>query len=437
MRNTTQVSKVYGENIVNKFMSFDDSATWNLTAGSGSAEHSAEQVFAGLKSLKISNPDVSKATSFNYANVETTINTNGNYFISFYVLNNQDEEITGRCRIYKNSVLDSNIEFTVTADDEGKYIQFFDYFTFSATDDIEYDFVMDANSGSAYVSNTIFIGGFGIYQDNRNAYYPPFYSKPQSTGTIEVNYPVILPFTFAENAKTSQDSLHGGLRQTGSQSGIILNSGQTITDTIGISKILLVVNAGTDLTGSITITGTSVNRNTGAETASDTDVIPITALSTDASTTDSNGNTVHDITDGYISSKWFKGAITLSTTDVDLTDIDIYQVAFDQFNDAPGITVDTLDATYLIENTAAEMDCYLYAVEVSGSSCDITLLATLTHETGQSINFYRKRVGNIAKALDGTSEGVFVDLFMLPANQDYFNGFSLNVWATKTETISI
>ena len=439
MRNTSQVSKTYGENIVNKFMTFDSTATWNITAGSGSAEHSTEQVFNGTKGLKISNIDVSKPLTTNYTttSIGTTINTNGNYFISFYVMNSQDEEITGRCRIYKNAVLDQNIEFTVTADDEDKYIQFFGYFPYSATDELTYDFVVDANSGSAYASNTIYIDGFGIYQDNRDLVYPPYYVKPFESNQITVSYPVILPFTFPENAKTDQDSLHGGLRQTGSQSGIVLNSGQTITDTIGISKIFLLINAGTDLAGDITITGTSVDRNTGVETASDTDIIPITALSTDSSTTDANGNPVYSIVGGYISSKWFKGAITLSTTDVDLTDIDIYQVAFDQFNDSESITVNTLDATYITENTTCELDCYLYAVEVSGSVCDITLLATLTHETGQSINFYRKRIGHISKELDGTKEGVFVDLYTLPASQTYFSGVSLNVWATKEEKINI
>lgn len=264
--------------------------------------------------------------------------------------------------------------------------------------------------------------------DNFNELYPLV------TGTVEI--PICLPFTFPENARGNQDSIHGGLRQTGSQSGIILNSGQTITDTIGISKVFLLINAGSDLVGDITITGTSVNRETGVETPADTDVIPITALSTDTSTTDGNGNTVHGYTGGYISSKWFKGAITLSTTDVSLTDIDIYQVAFDQFNDTAQVTIDTLDATYITSNTTAEMDAYLYSVEVTGSVCDIVLLATLTHATGQSVNFYRKRIGNIDKELDGTKEGVFLDLFLLPSTQPYFKGFSVNIWATETRTIT-
>ena len=253
-------------------------------------------------------------------------------------------------------------------------------------------------------------------------------------GTIDV--PICLPFTFAENARGNIHGLHGALSSTGSQSGIVLNSGQTITDSIGISKVFLSVNAGSDLAGNITITGTSVNRETGAETGSDTDIIPITALTTFTGSTDGNGNPVYGYTGGYISSKWFKGAITLSTTDVNLTDIDIFQVAFDQFNDSPSLTIETIDATYVTENTTTEMDAYLYSVEVTGSVCDIVLLATLTHETGQPAQFYRKRIGGINKVLDGTKEGVFLDVYLLPDTQTYFNGFSINIWATKQVTIA-
>lgn len=258
------------------------------------------------------------------------------------------------------------------------------------------------------------------------------------TGDITVSHRIMVPFDFPLNNKTDLNSLHGGIHiSTAGQSGIILNSGQTITDTIGVSKIMLVINAGTDLAGDITITGTSVNRETTAETGADTDVIPITALTTDSSTTDSNGNIVHGFTGAYISSKWFKGAITLSTTDVDLTDIDVYQVAFEQFNDCPNITVETVDMTYTTTNTNAEMDCYLYSVEVTGSECDIELLATLTHETGQTTDFYRKRIGNIAKILNGVTDGIFVDLFLLPENLTYFASFTSKVWASESETVNV
>ena len=256
-------------------------------------------------------------------------------------------------------------------------------------------------------------------------------------GSGQVSHPMLLPFTFPLNNKDSLPGLHGALFQTGSQSGIVLNSGQTITDDFGTSKALFVVNAGVDTAGTFTITGTSVDRNTGAETASDTEVITIAGLTTDSSTTDSNGNPVHAFSNAYMSSKWWKGTITLSTTTVELSDIDIYQCGFEQFNDIGELTIETVDLTYTTLNTTAEMDAYCYAVEVSNGVATITKISELHHATGQNDAVYRKRQGGINKDLDTTTDGIFFDIFTLPASQEYFAGFSANIWANVDETVNV
>lgn len=429
----------YSENLISKVLGFNNTDAWTIPTGTGSAATTTEQSFAVTRSLKLINTAPAANVIASNTTQSTIIPETGTYGFMCYLYKDVTETLTGLVKIFQNAVLLSDEAFSMDiTDDNGKWVRYATTTNLSLTkgDDITFQVQLDGMT-TIEASLTMYFDGFMIYAKDRGQEAPPFYTKPFDSTAVTVSHPIIIPFTFPENAKTSQDSLHGGFRQTGSQSGIILSSIQTITDTIGISKVFLLVNAGSDLAGDITITGISVNRETGAETGADTDVIPITALSTDSSTTDANGNPVRSITGGYISSKWFKGAITLSTTDVSLTDIDVYQVAFDQFNDSTDITVDTLDATYLTENTTCELDCYLYAVEVSGSVCGITLLATLTHETGQSINFYRKRIGNIAKALDGTYEGIFVDLYLLPSSQTYFNSFVVNVWATKTETLDI
>lgn len=253
-----------------------------------------------------------------------------------------------------------------------------------------------------------------------------------------VDVPVLIPFDFPINNKTDLNSIHGSLLINNSEDGIILNSTTSITGNGGISKVMGVVLAGTDTTGSFTITGTSVDRDTGVETASDTEVISVNGLSTDNSTTDANGNTVYSYTNAYLSSKWWKGTLTFSTTDLDLTEIRFAQLAFEQFNDSPNMTVDSLDATYTTSNTAAVMDCYLYAVEVTGSSVNVSLISELHHETGLfADNSYRRRKGNIAKALDGTTDGVFIDLYLNPINQTYFSSFSCKIWATKSISLTI
>ena len=263
--------------------------------------------------------------------------------------------------------------------------------------------------------------------------------KDGGVGSQVVKHPVGISFDFPLNNKTDLDSIHGAFLIPGSLSGQVLNSGQNITGSAGISKVMILALAGTVSTGSLTISGTSVDRNTSVETPGDTEIIALDGLSTDNSTTDANGNPVYNYINNYISNKWWKGTLTFSTTDLDFTDIKFAQVAFEQFGDLGELTLDSLDATYKINNDSAEMDSYMYAVEVtSGNKANLTMVAELHHATGEFVDAaYRRRVGNINRDLNALTDGVFIDLWLAPSTQAYFSSFSIKVWGTKNETINI
>jgi hypothetical protein len=258
------------------------------------------------------------------------------------------------------------------------------------------------------------------------------------TANVTTSHPILVPFDFPINNNTDLNSIHGSLLINNSEDGIILNSVTPIVGNGGVSKVMAVVLAGTDLVGNITITGTSIDRNTGVETPADTEIMAINGLSVNNSTVDANGNNVYSYTGGYLSSKWWKGTLTFSTTDLDLTEIRFAQLSFEQFNDSPGITLNSLDATYITTNVNAQMDCYLYTVKVTGDKVDVSMVAELHHETGLfANNSYRRRKGNLADLLNGTTDGIFIDLYLNPLNQPYFNSFSCKLWATKEETINV
>lgn len=255
---------------------------------------------------------------------------------------------------------------------------------------------------------------------------------------------VKIPLSFEDYdpqpARTSESNIHGAL--------LPLATGQPLdavpTDIVvskGIGKLLVSVNAGSDFAGTITVTGETVNRDTGATTPADTDTITIDALSTDSSTTDTNGNSVHSITGAYLTTKWFTGSVTLSTTDLTLTDVDVYHVSFEQFNDQPLITLDTFDANILTTNVAAEFDAYLFSlVATTGDKCDIANEAELhigaDGETALVDKYWRLRRGAIAKTIDGTSDGVWVDIHY--ANSPaYVEDVTIKVWATQEQSLTL
>ena len=250
---------------------------------------------------------------------------------------------------------------------------------------------------------------------------------------VDINYPISM--YDAEPARGSETNWHGGL--LGLATGQPLDSVPTdVVVTKGIGKILIVVNAGSDLAGDITITGTTVDRETGATTPADTDTITIDALTTDGTTTDSNGNTVHAFTGAYIGAKWFYGTVTLSTANLTLTDVDAYHVSFEQNNDNDNMTLNTFDANLFTTNVNAEFDAYLFGIRVTDDKCDLVLGSELhvgaDGMTAIANKYERLRRGNINEPFDGTTDGWWVDVHY-SNSPAYVEDVTITVWATKAQ----
>lgn len=222
---------------------------------------------------------------------------------------------------------------------------------------------------------------------------------------------VTIPFaytTYIERSVKSLDhELFGGFNLL--SSGVTIANGSPTTPTGGLAKIFVVLNTCSDSAGSITVTGTSVDRNTGAETGSDTDTLTISGVTTDTSDTSAGGNTRHAFSNAYITSKWFKGNPTLSTTDINCTDVDIYNVAFDQTNDE-NTTINTLDVTAQAASTTY-LEIYLYRIVVTGDTAVVTRDASMELSSSVSGEFYRLRRGNLALANNGADgAGFWIDM---------------------------
>jgi len=247
-------------------------------------------------------------------------------------------------------------------------------------------------------------------------------SSPSATVTVSKSLDIFVDL----NARFLDQDIHGNFSSLGNYNII---TGPPTNVTNGLSKLFFDVATASDSAGSFTITGTSVNRDTGAETASDTEVVTIAGTTTDNSTTDANGNVVHEYVDGYITSKWWKGAVVITTSDLTIESVNIWQVAFEQFNDKSGITLQALDVTAEALDNAAELDCYLYSVvPTTGNKCDITKEAGINLTSVTANLYYRLRQASLNKALDGTTDGIFVNLFLLrDANQDWAD-INLKVW---------
>ena len=249
----------------------------------------------------------------------------------------------------------------------------------------------------------------------------------------EVPTPVVLPYSSPSPARNAEENIHGGLIHLSAAHN--LNAGPlTLSAASGIGKILIVVNsASPDCT--ITVNGTTVNRDTGVETANQDSVITVDTITTDTSANDVNGYEWHDFQTAYISDKWFTGIpigvaediiITGTGTTVP-TDIDVYHISFEQFNDATYIGLVTADMNYKVV-TPDKMSAYIYTVEVTGDKVSLTkqgehVRTALQHVAGQ---MYRIRRGNMGIELDGTTDGIYLTITMNGNSQ--FADVGIKVW---------
>jgi hypothetical protein len=240
-------------------------------------------------------------------------------------------------------------------------------------------------------------------------------------------------------ARALPNTIHGGiLKLADAQALGPATPANDVTVTKGIGKLFVVINAGTDLVGTFTVTGDTIDRNTGVKTIGDTEDIIVDALTTDTSTTDTNTNVVYGFTGAYITSKWFTGTVVLSTSTLNLSDIDVYHVSFEQFGDNSDITLDTFDANIYTTNVAAEFDAYLYTLHVTGSKCAVENTSSLhvgaDGETAIAAKYWRLRRGNLAETMDGNTDGFWVNVHY--ANSPvYVEGVTIKVWARKKNVI--
>lgn len=239
------------------------------------------------------------------------------------------------------------------------------------------------------------------------------------------SYQLAFTSDIADVGRLTEQNLHGGFKSI--TTGAALDSVPTdINLTTGQGKVVVVVNAGSDIDGSFTITGDTVDRDTGVVTSSDTETLTVDALTVDAADTDANGNTRHSITGGYITSKWFNGALTISTADLTLTDVDVYHLSYEQVNDTSAFTLTALDLNLGTNSALAEMDLYLYSVDVTGSTVAIARVASINLIDETADRLYRKRKGKIGRRLNGLTDGFFLDLFNGSANK--IENLTMKIW---------
>lgn len=209
---------------------------------------------------------------------------------------------------------------------------------------------------------------------------------------------------------------------------------------MGRGKVAIAINAGTDFDGTLTITGTTYDPETGALTPGDTEDIVIDALTVDSSDTDAEGNDRFGFTGIYISSKTFVDGCSLSTTDTDISDLDIYSILFELFSGVEDTVVDAVSVTCTSVDDAAWFYGYMYGVfNTSGRKYDITRAISFEQAVGtvDADVYYNFSRDNLGVAVNGLTDGGWMSLHFGPFNATYWEDINVRVVAELTKPLTL
>jgi hypothetical protein len=242
--------------------------------------------------------------------------------------------------------------------------------------------------------------------------------------------PKTYPISIEENTRFLDEKFAGHLvlRTTAPGTGAF-SSGSPVTFTAGTSRILFVIKTANDAVGTMTVSGDTRDRtDTSVLNAADSEDISVTGLSTDNSaviSVESQPHTKHEFVKCYMTDKWFDGSISVSTTDLDILTMDVYQISYRQFNDSPSSTLKGFDVMTEVLNANAWFYAYLYAI-VNQTGKEYNLSALISHviNTPSVVDASYRRRKAINQTLNTTTDGVWVELHFGPDTFSYFINFT-------------
>ena len=251
---------------------------------------------------------------------------------------------------------------------------------------------------------------------------------------LRVRVPLEYTTYLEQNAQLIDEDLFGSFRPA-IATGQSLSSGSPLNITIGLGHVVFVVNAGSDFSGTITESGTTVpHTNTNTEQTGQTEDIVLTGLTTDNSITDAQGNIVPLFDRAYMTTKLFKGAITISTTDVNLSDVDIYTLFTTHMIPAGEHRVDAVEFIARTTNANAWAYAYLIGIEQDTElrTVDSTLLASVSIPVADT-EAGRTFVGLIENInFDVISaHGFYLKLFLGPDANAYWRDITIRVETSR------
>lgn len=187
----TQIDRTgyqYSGNLLDWFLSFNDSADWVVSSGTGFADHSDNWAFDGDKCLRLQNtaPTTDLIATSSVQNTEILIK-NADAELMFYLRKDSPlDEFSGSIELFKNSVSIGVETFVLEAEMEDQWYKFISENTYAVArgDIITFKWTFNGDAGFTG-AKTLYIDGMMLYNKERGDFAPALYNVPT------LNAPVI------------------------------------------------------------------------------------------------------------------------------------------------------------------------------------------------------------------------------------------------------
>jgi len=248
---------------------------------------------------------------------------------------------------------------------------------------------------------------------------------------------IVVPYSYhwyiEKNQRTGVQTFLGGLSQL--VTGGNVNSAANMAVNTSCSRLLFVINSAGDANGTITITGTQYSEETKLLTPNATETITINGVSTDGTANTSLGTPKYDFDNAYLSTHYFTGNCSVSTTDVNLTNVNAYAACIRQKPLLNAFKIASVSVCAQPTNVAAELDLITYTVAEERAEKRVSIHPVDHLQIDGDIPVVRTNniihVGrsNVTPWLDTPCyEGFFINLGFYPAGQQYWEQVEITAW---------
>lgn len=183
----------YSDNLIDNLLSFNESATYSVSSGTGSAIIDTSVAFKGNSSLKIQNTDPTNDLVITQSTQNSIITQTGVYGVSLFILKTEvDEFMTLELRVFQNAVLFDTQTFVLgsetTEDDiNNTWVRFdcFEDYNFVVNDKVTFTWNLKGKAGTSLLNTTIWVDGMMIYRKSRLNNIPPSYIESVFNKTLQ------------------------------------------------------------------------------------------------------------------------------------------------------------------------------------------------------------------------------------------------------------